>query len=172
MSDKCCCPSEAGSSVCEIPTQITEHPSRKVNICPDCSKAGKPVQGQTVKALLAVSLRAVGDADYLFCRTPTCPIVYFASDGSHVFTAEQVREQVYQKLPDEAGVFVCYCFRHTVGDVRDATTEGQAALVEDINEGIQAGQCACDLRNPQGSCCLGNVRAMIKRLAEVDTIRT
>jgi hypothetical protein len=36
--------------------------------------------------------------------------------------------------------------------------------VDDINTGISAEQCACDLRNPQGSCCLGNVRGLIKRL--------
>ncbi len=40
----------------------------------------------------------------------------------------------------------------------------RAAIVDDINAGIQAGQCACDLRNPQGSCCLGNVREAIKQL--------
>ena len=38
------------------------------------------------------------------------------------------------------------------------------AIVDDINTGINAGQCACDLRNPQGSCCLGNVRGLIKRI--------
>ena len=37
-------------------------------------------------------------------------------------------------------------------------------MVDDIHAGINAGQCACDLRNPQGSCCLGNVRGLIKRL--------
>jgi hypothetical protein len=36
--------------------------------------------------------------------------------------------------------------------------------VDDIDTGINTGQCACDLRNPQGSCCLGNVRGLIKRL--------
>lgn len=34
-------------------------------------------------------------------------------------------------------------------------------LSADITAGIRAGQCACDLRNPQGICCLGNVRRLI-----------
>ena len=42
----------------------------------------------------------------------------------------------------------------------------RAALIDDIDAGIQAGQCACDLRNPQGSCCLGNVRGLVKRLEQ------
>jgi len=91
-------------------------------------------------------------------------VVYFSANGEQTFTIEQVRERVYQKEPEAPDVFVCYCFRHTVGDVRAASSKGRMTLVDDINTGINAGQCACDLRNPQGSCCLGNVRGMLKQL--------
>jgi len=114
--------------------------------------------------MLSVSLRAVRDVKYLFCRTQTCFIVYFSADGEQTFTVEQVREPVYQKEPDAQDVFICYCFRHTVGELRAASPEARSVLVDDINTGINAQQCACDLRNPQGSCCLGNVRGMIKKL--------
>lgn len=50
-----------------------------------------------------------------------------------------------------------------VGEIRVASTEERVAILGDINTGIQADQCACDLRNPQGSCCLGNVRRLIRR---------
>jgi hypothetical protein len=164
MTDSCCCPSEAGNAVCELPAQNFQRPPHVTNACPVCGEKGKPVQGQTVKALLSVSLREVQDGEYLFCKTQTCPVVYFSPDGEQTFTVEQVRERVYQKEPDAEEVFVCYCFRHTVGDIRAASSETRAALVDDINTGINAEQCACDLRNPQGSCCLGNVRGLIKRL--------
>jgi hypothetical protein len=36
--------------------------------------------------------------------------------------------------------------------------------VERVTAGVQADQCACDIRNPQGSCCLGNVRAVVQRV--------
>ncbi|MEK7277871.1 MAG: hypothetical protein AAB427_11025, partial [Chloroflexota bacterium] len=75
--------------------------------CPECGKTGKPVQGQTVKALLAVTLRDMRNGEYLFCRTQTCPVVYFSPDGEQTFTVEQVRERVYQKEPDAEEVFVC-----------------------------------------------------------------
>jgi hypothetical protein len=125
---------------------------------------GKPIQGQTVKALLSVSLREVQVVEYLFCKTQTCPVVYFSPDGEQIFGVEQVRERVYQKEPDSDNAFVCYCFRHTVGDIHAASSESRMAIVDDINTGINAGQCACDLRNPQGSCCLGNVRGLIKHV--------
>lgn len=163
MTDTCGCPPEAGNAVCELPAQGFQRPAHTARSCPECAKTGRPVQGQTVKALLAVTLREVRDGEYLFCRTQTCPVVYFSPDGKQTFTVEQVRERVYQKEPDAEDVFVCYCFRHTVGDVRAASPESRAAIVDDINTGINAGQCACDLRNPQGSCCLGNVRHLARQ---------
>ena len=167
MTDSCGCPPVAGNAVCELPSQTTARPSRPTKTCPQCHQSGKPVQGQTVKAMLLVSLREVQDGEYLFCKTKTCPVVYFTLNGGQVFTIDQVRERVYQKEPDADEVFVCYCFRHTVGEMRQASSAERTALVDDINTGIQAEQCACDLRNPQGSCCLGNARGLIKRLEAV-----
>lgn len=164
MTDSCGCPPVAGNAVCELPSQTMARPSRPTKACPQCHQSGKPVQGQTLKAMLLVSLREVQGGDYLFCKTKTCPVVYFTSNDEQVFTVDQVRERVYQKEPDANEVFVCYCFRHTVGEMRQASPTERTTIVDDINAGIQAEQCACDLRNPQGSCCLGNARGLIKGL--------
>lgn len=164
MTESCCCPPEAGNAVCDLPAQSFRRPTHEVNACPECGKFGKPVGGQTVKAMLSVSLRAVQNANYLFCRTQTCSVVYFSADGKQTFSVEQIRELVYQKEPEAKDVFVCYCFRHTVSDLLAASPDVHVAIIEDINAGINAKKCACDSRNPQGSCCLGNVRALIKRL--------
>lgn len=160
MADPCTCPPEAGNQVCEIRLAMMQVPGAS-GVCAICGQAGKRVEGQTVKALLAVSLRAAQPTEYHFCRTATCPVVYFAGDSTQTFTVDQVRERVYQKEPGVADVWVCYCFRHTVEAVQ--TARDPAGIVADITLGIQAGQCACDLRNPQGSCCLGNVRALIQQ---------
>jgi hypothetical protein len=172
MTELCCCPSEAGNAVCDLPVQDFQRPRRTVDACPECGKIGKPVQGQTIKSLLSVSLRQVQDGQYLFCRTHNCPVVYFSTDGEHAFTVEEVRDRVYQKELEAEEVFICYCFRHTVGELRKASSEDRIAIVDNINSGINAGQCACDLRNPQGSCCLGNIRGMIKRLEKQVTVTT
>ena len=166
MTETCSCPPNAGSLVCELPSGAGERPTSSTDACPTCQQPGKPVQGQTVKALLAVSLRSVTEVAYLFCRTRGCPVVYFASDVGPTYTTTDIREWVYQKEPERDEVCVCYCFRHSVGEIRAASPAAAASLVTDITAGIQAGQCACDLRNPQGSCCLGNVRAHIKQLRE------
>ena len=172
MSDSCCCPSEAGNTVCDLPAANFQRPPREVNACPECGKIGKLVQGQTIKALLSISLRQVQDVPYLFCRTQTCPVVYFSRDGEQTFTVQEVRERVYQKEPEATDVFICYCFHHTVGELRNASPEDRAAIVDNIITGIDAGQCACDLRNPQGSCCLGNVNRRIKQFEQKATTTT
>jgi hypothetical protein len=118
-----------------------------------------------VKAQLAVSLRRLGSRRYRFCPTAACPVVYFAEDTDEVYGVGEVRERVFQKEPGADNVFVCYCFRFTRGALRQAAERGTANLVDEIEAGIRAGQCACELRNPQGSCCLGNVRALMAGIA-------
>lgn len=159
MIDPCQGPPEAGRNPCE--QQVA---SRRAQ-CPTNGQAGKPVNTLTLKALLTVPLTRVAPVRYHFCRAVDCSTVYYSSDGAYCFSEIDLRERVFQKHPDDDGVLVCYCFRFTVGDLRAAVANRQAAIVLDtINRGIQAGQCACDIRNPQGSCCLGNVHSAIRRL--------
>lgn len=164
MPNDCCDVEKAGASFCELPSARVR-PMREKVACPQCGQLGKPVPGQTVRSLVAVSLRMVPQGNYLFCRTHECPVVYFHESGMPVFLNVHVRERVYQKEPDVADVWICYCFRHSVGELTGGTTEARNEIVADINAGIKAEECACDLRNPQGSCCLGNVNALVRRAA-------
>ena len=133
--------------------------------CPVCGTKGHRVDGATVKSMLAISLCEVREIPYRFCAYKDCNVVYYSDDGSQTFTTVQVREHVYQKEPEAADVLICYCFRHTPGDIRQQFAQSRhVKIIDDINAGIQSGQCACDWRNPQGNCCLGNVRQLVKHL--------
>ncbi len=127
----CVCPAEAGSATCEL----REGPV--AGRCPTCGGRGKAVEDLTVKALLAVPLTEVRPAGYCFCRTATCPTVYFASDGQQQFTEASLRERVHQKHPQDDDVFVCYCFRHTPGSIRaELGRPGRAGVIETVTTGI------------------------------------
>ena len=140
--------------------------------CPVCGTKGHRVDGATVKSMLAISLREVREIPYHFCANADCDVVYYSDDGTQTFTTTQVRERVYQKEPEADEVLICYCFQHTPGDIRQQFAQADVTtIIDDINAGIQAGQCACDWRNPQGGCCLGNVRQMVKRLQSSDRFR-
>jgi hypothetical protein len=135
--------------------------------CPRCHRKGKAVTIETVKAMLAISLEAIQMTSYCFCATPTCPVVYFTTDIQHVFLETDLRERVHQKAPLADDVFVCYCFRYTPRSlIEEVATNGQSTAVKKITAGIQAGLCACDIRNPQGSCCLGNVKAVLHQIVD------
>lgn len=139
--------------------------AKAIETCPSCHQKGKKVDTATLKAMLAISLREIRNTAYFFCSTADCQVVYFSQDQLQVFTTSEVRERVFQKEPEADDVPVCYCFRHTIGSIREEIVEtGHSTVIADINTGITAGQCACDWRNPQGTCCLGNVRNLVKVL--------
>ena len=158
MSEQCC-PPEEGAATCEAPA------TPEKALCPSCRQAGKSIDAITLKAMLAVPLTELRAVEYRFCRTPGCPTVYYSADGQQQFGEDALREQVHQKHPSADDVLVCYCFRHSPSTIRAELIEtGHSGAVEGITAGIEADQCACDIRNPQGSCCLGNVRAVVRRV--------
>lgn len=173
MSD-CCTPVEAGNdknatveSCCTPAVAAKENGSAQTHHCPICGQKGKKADSITLKAMLKVSLLALRDTPYLFCRTADCEVVYFSTDGTQTFTKAQICVPVYQKEPDDETVPICYCFRHNPATIRaELLATGQSTVIEEINGGINAGQCACELRNPQGSCCLGNVSRVVKQIEQ------
>jgi hypothetical protein len=136
------------------------------NLCPQCGTSGQSIDNATIKCLISVSLHRVEDVKHYFCPNAECSVVYFAEDGAQKFLTKDLRERVYQKEPNSDYVLVCYCFFHTLGDIRSSVTgDGQSAIIDDIKYGIQQGHCACDWRNPEGQCCLGNVIKIVKSQA-------
>lgn len=133
--------------------------------CPETGTHGKKVDNATIKSMMCESLREMRDETYYFCDIEDCDIVYFSASGSHIIKTDAVRETVYQKAPENPQTKICYCFQYTVSDVQQAVANHREdGILDDINLGIQEGQCACDWRNPQGSCCLGNVRQLVHKL--------
>lgn|SRR5574341_437868 len=165
MSECECCSAEGAGSG-EMACLLPEQPLQAVPAnCPVCGSVGKRVVPITLKAMLAVSLTEIREVEYRFCPQADCPVIYFSEDHVQTFTESELRERVFQKHVDDDEVFVCYCFRHTVGAIRREFLEtGASTVAEAVNAGIRAGKCACDLRNPQGLCCLGNINATVKRL--------
>lgn len=109
------------------------------------------------------ALRAAGPTEYRFCADAGCPIVYFSGTGSQFGTAD-LRVPVWQKLPSGCRL-VCYCFGESEASIRaEIELTGRSLAVQRIREHIAAGRCACDVRNPRGTCCLGDVMAAVRRL--------
>lgn len=132
--------------------------------CPICNATGKHVDTQTVKGVLSATLEILKPGNpYYYCKTLDCETVYFHEDGSQVISEEGLRVPVYHKHANAPSTKICYCFEILIQDLEEdiAAFEGKKSVGR-INAGITAGQCACDIRNPEGVCCLGNVKRHIK----------
>lgn len=130
-------------------------------ICPECGERGRRVGGITVAKLVSTmsALSLVGQA--MFCATESCEVVYFDSKGARVVKAA-LRVQVFQKESDLSRL-VCYCFEHSVAEVLAASRSDESnEVVDSIMAACRAGLDRCEETNPQGRCCLGNVRAVAK----------
>jgi hypothetical protein len=129
--------------------------------CPLCGGKGKKVQLITLKSLLKASAleNIEPDASYYFCPSSSCPTVYFS--GSQTFTENNVKLPVYQKNQNMK-VPVCYCFDWTRERLIKAADTDQP--VDQIKAHVQAGRCGCEVNNPQGACCLGNVTTFLHSL--------
>jgi mercuric ion transport protein len=116
-----------------------------------------------VDALLKPELRAgLNGTRYVFCETPDCPVVYFALDGTR-FTKDQIRVQVGLKEKEDP-ILVCYCFGVTERMIREEIERtGRSTASSRIRIEVKAGACRCEVENPSGRCCLGEVSRVEKR---------
>lgn len=122
--------------------------------CARCGSRGVQVPITTVKALLtAEGLRRGVPQAPRFCATASCSTVYFDEVSDRCVSEDELVVRVHTKHPDASDVLVCYCFGYTQGAVR----RGESSASEDIRAQVEASHCACEVKNPRGVCCLGDI---------------
>lgn len=129
--------------------------------CPRCGAIGRLVSEETVAAIVvpAAAARLAGAATR-FCGTRDCPAVYYSRDG-RIAEKSEATVRIGAKETDDP-LPLCYCFGFSQADVhRDVSSTGDSTIPERIEAAIRAGRCACRLRNPAGTCCLGEVRKAV-----------
>lgn len=154
----CCSNESSHAAVATKPAAGT-----KAN-CPRCGQSGQAVALQTLKHQVKPEhLETVETGSFNFCRTPACDAVYF-NDSGVVFSKADVRQRIGLKETEDS-VPICYCFGFTQAmAVEEIRATGKCTIPQRITAEVKAGNCACEIRNPQGSCCLGNVNAAVKRV--------
>jgi hypothetical protein len=95
---------------------------------------------------------------YYFCEAPGCDAVYFPLDTqAPLFRRGDLMVRVGAKEMTDP-VPVCYCFGFTRKDIHDEIVKtGHSTVAERITAEVRAGNCACEVKNPSGNCCLGDV---------------
>ncbi|MBW4555753.1 MAG: (2Fe-2S)-binding protein [Trichormus sp. ATA11-4-KO1] len=155
---ECCCPSSSPK----------DSESRWQRLCPQDGTKGKIVQLITLKSLLVPSaLEQLDSASaYGFCASPNCPVVYFSEQGQ-TFTTDDLKVPVFQKDFNE-DISVCYCFGWSRQRIREEFSQFsqsvESKVIDIITTHIKAKRCGCEVNNPQGACCLGNVRLVTEQI--------
>lgn len=130
--------------------------------CPKCTNAGRLVKRITIEHLLREEkLSSMRERQYFFCSTPTCDVAYFSKSGD-IFYKTDLKVRVGIKEAEEP-IPVCYCFSYTKKMILDDIMQnGHSTIATKIRDEINKGLCRCEITNPEGFCCLGNVRKIIK----------
>lgn len=154
-------------SSCCTPAGCTIERDAATDLCPICGNKGLSLDPITLKALLtADGLRRGVPPSPRFCSTPSCSIVYFDNAVPVRFAESDVTVVVHAKHPEDEDVPVCYCFGDTLGTIRDAKMRtGASSTSKTVSAEVKAGHCACEVRNPKGVCCLGDIAKTEKLVA-------
>jgi hypothetical protein len=135
--------------------------------CQICGEPGRIVAKQTVAHhVISDKLSSVGDAEYRFCGSADCDVVYYSVDGN-MFTTDTVRELVTTKTNGDDRP-LCYCFGFTEGNVRqEIVLRGETTIPAQVTQFIKEKLCSCEIRNPAGSCCLGEMNRTVERIGKL-----
>ena len=128
--------------------------------CPRCGTRGRRVKPVTLQHLV----REPPDGEHRFCRSPDCEVVYFRESDGNLVLRGAMRVRVGQK---ERGLDrpLCYCFGYTAADIAaEIRADGATTIPDAITAHCRRGEDRCPETNPQGSCCLGNIRAAVTEL--------
>lgn len=155
----CCNPGQPGETCVTVLTEKPIDPR-----CAECGTEGRPVARQTIlHHIKHEHLDRVNGETYRFCSDLNCEVVYYG-DGGTRFTVDHLRQLVTAKATGDARP-ICYCFGFTEGDARtEIEARGHSTIPAQIVGLIKAGICACEVRNPAGVCCLGEINRTVKRL--------
>ncbi len=151
---------QTGDDSCLITGQTSVPPGAK---CPVSGTSGPKVQIKTLENLLKSESKAdIQRVQYYYCAESACEVVYFSNESVPYFTKDDLIVKVFHKDSGD-DVNVCYCFDWTRGKIREQIRlTGESTASIEIAKKVKAKLCMCDIKNPKGKCCLGDVNTVIK----------
>jgi hypothetical protein len=134
-----------------------------VMACPVNGARSKQVDMLTVRSLVRHLPLGMPNTQYYFCEAQNCDVVYFPFDTqAPIFRRADLLVPVGAKETHDP-MPVCYCFGFTRKDIENEVAEtGRSTVADRITAEVQAGNCACEVKNPSGKCCLGNITRAVQ----------
>lgn len=125
-------------------------------ICPKCGVSCKSVENKTLfHQIRFPENQAAFQEKYYFCSTKECHVGYFSSTDD-IIPKQSLR--TYQEIEADK---LCYCFDINTGQYLAALKANNAETIKNfVIEKTKSGECACEVKNPSGQCCLARFKAL------------
>lgn len=126
--------------------------------CPQCGISCKHVSMKTI--FHQVKFPEILDVDhdnYHYCADKICSVGYFSKKGKTI-SKDQLRS-----FTDLENNKICYCFDINTEQYVNSLKEGKAETIKKfVIQKTKVGDCACEIRNPSGQCCLASFKRLEK----------
>ncbi|MGE7919732.1 putative iron-sulfur cluster-binding metallochaperone [Viridibacillus sp. NPDC093762] len=146
-------------------SKVNEVKTENDGVCPTCNNIAKNVKLITLKSLLKPTVLETlnTNVNHYFCSSKECDVVYFDANNKK-YLASDIKVIVHQK-DDYITTPICYCFDWTKEKIdKYVKQELSPNPIEHIRVNIKENRCGCEVNNPQGSCCMGNVTKYINSI--------
>ncbi len=129
--------------------------------CPISGSPGRPVKWTT---MVALSLGKVPPRQEVsLCLDADCEVVYFGDRGLELRSADVRTVPGFKQGSDH---LACHCFLHSRDAIeQEVRAQGSSPTLEFIRTQVKEKNCACELRNPTGKCCLREIQQIVDKTA-------
>ncbi len=121
--------------------------------CPNCAQKGKKIARDAMIHHVDDIAFLRDEFDYFVCKNSHCDTVYFSIVSE--FDVHQLNKEVGYKNSSTQKANICYCYNINKEELHTNT----AGIIETKMEEYP---CACEQRNPYGTCCLGEIKKLLK----------
>lgn len=125
-------------------------------ICPKCGVSCKSVENKTLfHQIKFPENQAEFQEKYYFCPTKECHVGYFSS------TDDIIPKQSLRTYHEIEADKLCYCFDVNTEQYLSALKANNADVIKNfVIQKTKSGDCACDVKNPSGQCCLAKFKTL------------
>jgi Zinc binding domain len=133
----------------------SNNPKSATLVCPRCATVCKPVGMRTLYHQVRFpENQQLVSRSYYFCPSKGCPTAYFSTLGNNI---PKQQLTTYQDIQNDK---LCYCFDIDTTDYLTAFNNNAETIKNFVIERTKSDECACEIRNPSGQCCLSKFKAL------------
>ena len=134
--------------------------SSSVRDCPQCGVSCKNISMKTIfHQIRFPEILEVSEGNYHYCAEKTCSVGYFSQEGV-IILKEQLRA-----FGEPQNNRLCYCFDVNTEQYINALKGNSVDKIKKfVIQKTKSGDCACEIRNPSGQCCLASFKQLEKNL--------